>query len=509
MSDADRSTTNIECRCAGNLPQNGQTLVLCKGQCQMWFHVKCMLGEDFEFNDYAVNHYGYKCDPCRTAARRAAAKAGYAKRYRANSPAQSTGPSRANSSRSVQSKFKSAALVHDSPPERSGTNRHGSPQAPHAALSSVRKAKSEGHGRLNTTLSANADEKAFFASLTKAPNPQAAPRASAGQQAEVHDAKPTLGGKAETEGKGQLQNSPTTLADEKDFFASLAKGSVDATKSRVPGKIVSREPNAVPPTAAAITPRSKARDTAAITVADRSRVRQKPVDDPVLQWINSTDHPTVSCSCKGGPGGTFHEYMVCVRCPKVLHKGCMPSAAVDTIGQGKLCAECREIRLRKAHRNQLKMNMNARVARQKLLVRLQAGKKNRHEGLKRVVAEHFWKGYCDLPEGKSSPAVLELTSRYYDNGKMVPIHPAPASWVDEVVARVHALVCPANRELVNRVVGKDKTELDLMYPDKLRRGLGEVAVLKLHQGKPKGSKKELGVLAEVLGLEEKGTFWQG
>lgn len=38
------------------------------------------------------------------------------------------------------------------------------------------------------------------------------------------------------------------------------------------------------------------------------------------------------------------------------------------------------------------------------------------------------------------------------------------------------------------------------------RGL---AVLSVHRASYRGRRQELGVLAEVLGLEEKGTYWKG
>ena len=63
--------------------------------------------------------------------------------------------------------------------------------------------------------------------------------------------------------------------------------------------------------------------------------------------------------------------------------------------------------------------------------------------------------------------------------------------------------------LLHHVCGRDGAALSMNDPDRLLRTLRELAVLVIHHGPHKGERHQLGVLAELLGLAEKGAFWKG
>ncbi|KAK3618406.1 hypothetical protein LTR56_021584 [Elasticomyces elasticus] len=265
------------------------------------------------------------------------------------------------------------------------------------------------------------------------------------------------------------------------------------------------------------TPTKDAREE--IQALRRRRMRSRPdandpmtpqadgLGDPVKQWMISPLSPSICCSCVGGPAGKYTDYIICVRCSSLQHNACIPSAEADTIAKGLLCEPCRNVRVEKMYGRVHDSAGKAKVETESARERFQREREFRNAKLKVIVAERFWKEYCDLPKGQSSPEVIELTSTYFDDGKMVPIHPAPAAWVDHVLARIHRLVSPDNKDLVNQIAKKDPMLMSLSHPDRLRAGLGELAVHAVHHGSMKGKKHELGVLAEVLGLSERGTYW--
>ena len=481
MSDAFGNKNQIKCACAGKHPKNGHSLVQCR-ECEQWLHMNCMLARAHKFTARDSTH-GFKCPECRTETRREAAKAGY--RARADASLASLQDTPTTSGRAVGGR---EATANASTGQRL--------RADSTILASTEKA-----GPLQSRAEAIAEEKAFYASLTKGSG--------------VDTTRSVITGHPAAKSSGTFP-TPSTQTPKSQPLKTKALRAATARPSPLPADLPTSDVGDDSPALQCDKPASSvfagpASKPAALPIIRKRKAatQDPPEDDPVVRWMSTAELPDVVCSCKSGPGGRYREYIICARCPKLMHKVCMPSAAVDTIGEGKLCAECRAPRVAKACRNQLKENFKARLERRAMQQKADAERGARDEKLKAVVTDHFWKGYCDLPEGKASPAVLELTSRYYSNGGMVPIHPAPASWIDEVLARLHELISPANRQLVKRVVGRNPSALSISQPDLLRRGLGEVAVLKIHHGSPKGTKKNLGVLAEVLGLEEKGTYWHG
>ncbi|KAK3115541.1 hypothetical protein LTR53_004988 [Teratosphaeriaceae sp. CCFEE 6253] len=448
--------------------------------------VECILGEEHPKLCGRDNKYGYLCERCKIATRRAAGKKSRAGRHLEGSSTPFAGPTSASGSRTRGR----ADRVHHMAPRKSAP-------APR--------------------------------------KPAPAPLSYGGQSAEAYDTAVSQDMTTEVSQPGRLHGTPAQVAEEKAFYASLTqRADPNSLKEpdTVPGPGQSSKPRGVPlkaaPSAASHTadvaskrPWAKSAGTAkgvaviivheaSGTYSQKSIVpRRAEADDPVQQWMNSIEPPRVSCSCEGGSRGTFHDYIICKRCPNIQHKACIPTAAADPVGRGSLCKACRGARLQKMfrrhHQRTLKAGLDSREVRKKA----DAARRVRDEKLRAVVARHFWKAYCDLPPGKASVTTLELTGRFFNSGRMMPMHPAPAGWVDEVVACIDDLVCPANRALVMQVMGRDQFAFSLSRPDKLLRGLGRLAVLKLHHGSPRGTKAGLRVLAEVIGLEERGTYWDG
>lgn len=119
----------------------------------------------------------------------------------------------------------------------------------------------------------------------------------------------------------------------------------------------------------------------------------------------------------------------------------------------------------------------------------------------------LWKHYCNLPKGSSSDAAQEIAQTHFVHGAMVPVHSAPKGWIDEVQTHIAKMTEDAGEELTESIIGPTNsghliTEPgDLVYWRELARRL-------LYGGPYKGNKAELGVLAEILGLVERGTFWK-
>ena len=117
----------------------------------------------------------------------------------------------------------------------------------------------------------------------------------------------------------------------------------------------------------------------------------------------------------------------------------------------------------------------------------------------------MWKTYCDLPGSDAPEAVREATKTEfnYTQACMVPVSKAPDSWVDEMALCIGKMLEASGTQKALELL---KAQADVARPLKMWR---EEAVRLLHHGGFKRKREELGVLLEVLGLEEKGKFWKG
>lgn len=131
----------------------------------------------------------------------------------------------------------------------------------------------------------------------------------------------------------------------------------------------------------------------------------------------------------------------------------------------------------------------------------------KRDRVRNLVSTTLWKHYCNLPTGFATERIVEATRTKYENGAMVPINPAPSDWVDQVQAELKSMINAAGEAANNFIMGPEPhtapaEEAVLVY-------WRELAVWLMHFGPYKGKTRDLGLLAEVLGVAEKGTFWKG
>ena len=136
--------------------------------------------------------------------------------------------------------------------------------------------------------------------------------------------------------------------------------------------------------------------------------------------------------------------------------------------------------------------------------------RQRRAELNRFCAQTLWMHYCRLPNGRSSKAVITITETVQTpRGTARPIHGAPEGWVEEVKARLTKMTKDADPRTLSAILGTNE-QVKCSYLKDLVQWR-EIGVWMLHHGAYRGftAKAALGILAEVLGLEEKGTVWDG
>ncbi|KAK4565399.1 hypothetical protein LTR86_004016 [Recurvomyces mirabilis] len=228
--------------------------------------------------------------------------------------------------------------------------------------------------------------------------------------------------------------------------------------------------------------------------------------DPLDEWRQGIETSPQILS------GKLAEYMTCARCARLQHEQCMPLNKDEPISEGRLCIECLEARKKKAACIEREKDRLIRQKLTRLHKEWEEAAATRRTNLRNTVANRYWTEYCNLPNSQqANNAVKELTATYYDEAgsKLVPVHPAPAAWVDRVVDDVYRLISKENKQLVKQVHGRDERAFHSTEPEHFRRSLSALAVLTVHHGLYEGSNEKLGLLAEVLGLEEKGSVWKG
>ncbi|KAK5120387.1 hypothetical protein LTR85_006326 [Meristemomyces frigidus] len=235
------------------------------------------------------------------------------------------------------------------------------------------------------------------------------------------------------------------------------------------------------------------------TSAPRRQLPHPQITAGVIKaWLAKPTPRNIFCDCPGGPVGHVRDYVVCYNCKRLQHKVCMHGVKgkQDSVLKGDFCKECRRARY-KQHLKAFAQNQHEARS----LARRQ------QHNVTDFCEKVLWKLYCQLPAGEASAAVRELTSMYYDNGKMISIHPAPKEWVAEIRSRLVKMTAAAGEEKIGEMRGPDGASL--RYNEQSMVAWRKLAVWMLHHGPYKKKRAELGVLAEVLGLEEKGRVWKG
>ncbi|KAK1052043.1 hypothetical protein LTR33_014500, partial [Friedmanniomyces endolithicus] len=534
MSEAFADGKTIKCKCTEGRPDNGHSLVQCK-RCENWLHVNCMLGEQYTFTQYEAKT-GYKCgSSCDDYLQKPHLTNDHTESAKDASPRRPVETNDTSITSGWKTRPKHSNVLYSTPPTQADENDFYASVGRRASLGTARTPKRDTPASSSELTGASAvrgppsgiqmAQRSVGAEQPPSRLSQSTLREPSYQDDEIQSPSGAASEYKESATR-QGQKSPAGLSEEEAFYASLGQR---AKAPPVASKAEPRRPDISLPKPAELlrassrsladSPMKDARDeiralrhghnknaTSGISkrtfdAHNNNLLKRKAStldasgENPAVEWVMATGAPKMLCSCEAGPAGVYQDYIICRRCKTLQHKGCIPPAETDTIAQGTLCEPCRDVEVEKMYNHHREINE----------------RKHRNEKLRVIVAGNFWKNYCDLPSTKDSLAVRELTSTYFDDrkGTIVPVHPAPVAWIEDVLACIHQLVSPANKDLVLQIARKDELLFSLTHPDRLRKGLSELAVLALHHGPLKGKRQELGVLAEVLGLEPRGTYWHG
>ena len=208
------------------------------------------------------------------------------------------------------------------------------------------------------------------------------------------------------------------------------------------------------------------------------------------------DRPDFICHCaERPPSGAMHLFM-CEDCTQIQHEECSTGNSAFGETSPLLCNECKSSQL-----EQLIAGQQAQVDKLRVLVHA------KREAADKLYSKVLWRAYCTLPNGAAPLVVMEATRTEYYRGEMVPVFPAPQDWIDEVRRRVSNLMNAAGNEVSHFAMGPG--DPDGGCDEKILVPWGQLAVWAVHKGPLKGRRSDLGVLAELVGLEKKGTYWKG
>ena len=127
--------------------------------------------------------------------------------------------------------------------------------------------------------------------------------------------------------------------------------------------------------------------------------------------------------------------------------------------------------------------------------------------LHEITLQVLWRHYCHLPDYTATQTVKEACALKFENGRMVPQHSSPASWIQAVEKNLEEMTDAYGEKLYKVAVNEvfDAEEMNMRLLDSLR----EIALKLVHDGAWKGQRQKLGVVGEILGYETKGAVWRG
>ena len=221
---------------------------------------------------------------------------------------------------------------------------------------------------------------------------------------------------------------------------------------------------------------------------------------------STTNDAEAVCDCLGAGESVIarsrdsDEYFICSRCARLQYNDCYVKDQGERSGPEhclcNLCtaAEIKEIEQKIVPREQEIRDTAERVAR-------------KQEEVKALMMQMLWRHYCHLPHGNAARAVKESTKMKLEGGILIPERLAPQSWIEAVDENLEDMMKACGKQLTHFAIrrefhaeGMNKRVLEPMR---------EIANDLIHRGSYKGDRGKLGVLAEVLGLERKGTVWKG
>lgn len=124
----------------------------------------------------------------------------------------------------------------------------------------------------------------------------------------------------------------------------------------------------------------------------------------------------------------------------------------------------------------------------------------------------LWRQYCLLPSNSFATAtVTKATEVHFIDCRLEPIVPVPEAWDKELKYKLGLLLDAVRKDSAD---GKEKPVM--LEPRLWEKDVGmalrhvrDLAVEVLHRGSYRGKRGHLGLLGELLGLSEKGSFWKG
>ncbi|KAK5113086.1 hypothetical protein LTR62_003665 [Meristemomyces frigidus] len=444
---------DVKCDCEGGVPQEKSLYVLCV-DCREYSHTICQLPVSSHLGR-KQSEAGYICRPCQTVNRSASAKKGYEARMRGG------GSTKRSSAKTTQRRN---TLPTDVVKHKKITNSaryvHEPQTLSRSTLFGARKSAPSGSSELRVTSEGSYDGLGDL---------------SDEGQAQI---------KGEDWDEDEDENEKHELQSQ--VQRKLARYRIESGNLRRPDR----------------------------HAEDHCKELDEKYGDPIEAWREGLDEaPMVSCQCEDNPMADLFACLVCVHCSRLQHKACLPHAEEDNdpVGHRRLCVGCRATRAEESERIRDQKVAKAKHKLRKLHKEWQTATVTRETKLRHVVSTKFWKDYCLLPPGQSNPLALEQTRTYFSpiHGQTLPLHPAPCTWTDRVVQDFNTLVSKENAQLVREVNGEDEHAFEYGRPERLRRSLNTLAVLTVYHGIYEGNKERLGVLAEVLGLDERGTVWKG
>lgn len=468
----DVGDDDIECDCDfdNGRPANHQQGVTCN-TCGKWQHYTCMVGAK-PLTAADVNH-GFQCRLCRRAKRSEAAKKGYQNRLIAqgSSPSTGTQPSIKPSAAATASSRRSEAAKKG---YQNRLHAQGTPLSKRSEAAKkgyqnrlIKQAASLNIGSASTGLRGSSVKPL---SKFKLPKLQSTPAGKYTQSRDESDEEELLHHK---------QTRPGGYTTRSKLALKANTPQVDLPREATPKKtladVIDEWKNTSP----------------SVRIS-----RPKTLIETFEQWKTQPMQRKISCDCPGKPSANIDNYIICTSCIRLQHKDCMLGTAKEQgILKGDFCKDCR----RKTYQRQLKIFVE-KQRRARALLRMQ------HYHVTKFCEEVLWKQYCQLPAGEAPARLQELTSMYYENGRMLPSHPAPKVWVTEIRSRLVKMTAAAGEKKIKEMRGPDGASL--IYSEQSMVAWRKLAVWIINHGAYKGKREELGVLAEVLGLEEKGSIFK-
>ncbi|KAK5172338.1 uncharacterized protein LTR77_003976 [Saxophila tyrrhenica] len=229
--------------------------------------------------------------------------------------------------------------------------------------------------------------------------------------------------------------------------------------------------------------------------------KRKRASTPESLSPDEEERAEYTCDCEKAPRGFGkyfkpQDYLLCRRCMRHQHIRCATDDSYSEEPGHPLCNICGVEEVKQSVKRTKRQAEKMRDA-----------VRQKREEMRELYEVTLWNRYCALPNPENlHPYVVEATQTEYDEveDKMLPLYNAPQPWLDEVIGRVDAMMDDAGPEMVSYCMQGAKGVKD--PHEKLLIQWRELAVWCSNHGPYRGQREQLGVLAEVLGLQEKGTY---